>query len=114
MWGAQPAPARGGTGGERRPTRLIGEAAPRPEFWPLDEVLPAAMQGLWPLIVVLRAAFEVEGLLLEELPVVAEGYKAPGVRSLDEQPAAAEEDLGIELEQPAAEEEDPDIELAVL
>ena len=29
-------------------------------------------------------------------------------------PAAAEEDLGIDLEQPAAEEEDPDIELAVL
>ena len=29
-------------------------------------------------------------------------------------PAAAEEDLGIDLEQPAAEEEDPDIESAVL
>ena len=76
-------PRGGGGGRERRPT---GEAAPRPEVWPLDEVL--------------QAAVEVEGLVLDELPVVAEEEKAPEVLPLDERPAA--------------EEEDPDIELAVL
>ena len=47
----------------------------------------------------LQAAFVVEGLVLDELPVVAEEEKAPEVRPLDERPAAAraEEDADVEL-----------------
>ena len=48
----------------------------------------------------LQAAFVVEGLVLDELPVVAEEEKAPGVRPLDERPAAAEEDVDVELAAP--------------
>jgi hypothetical protein len=55
---------------ERRPTGLTGGAAPRPGLWPLDGEL--------------RAAFEAERLLLDELP-------------LDERAAAAEEDPDVEL-----------------
>ena len=45
----------------------------------------------------LQAAFEVEGLVLDELPVVAEEDKAPEVCTLDERPAVDEEDPDIEL-----------------
>ena len=48
----------------------------------------------------LQAAFVVEGLVLDELPVVAEEEKAPEVRPLDERPAVAEEDVGVELAAP--------------
>ena len=73
-------------------SRLTGAAAPRPGLWQDDEERApegltggaAPRPGLWPLDGELRAGFEAERLLLDELP-------------LDERAAAAEEDPDVEL-----------------